>query len=114
MRVAPYWPSWRRPVCRRSWFPAPWSDDQAQTANAKAMERQGGCVMLDEQAAEPLEAQLARWLSQLLHNDIRRAQMAQAMRATACPNAAEQIATLCVETFRPGDRSGCRLERAQR
>jgi UDP-N-acetylglucosamine:LPS N-acetylglucosamine transferase len=79
--------------------PRPQSDDQAQNANAKAMERQGGCVTLDEQSTEPLEAQLARRLSQLLHNDVRRAQMAQAMLGAACPDAAGQIASLCAETL---------------
>jgi UDP-N-acetylglucosamine--N-acetylmuramyl-(pentapeptide) pyrophosphoryl-undecaprenol N-acetylglucosamine transferase len=69
--------------------PSPNVTADHQTKNARSLERAGAAVRLDE---ADLDAQLSTTLLDLLDDPERRAQMAEAARDRARPDAAEQIA----------------------
>ncbi|TWT75456.1 UDP-N-acetylglucosamine--N-acetylmuramyl-(pentapeptide) pyrophosphoryl-undecaprenol N-acetylglucosamine transferase MurG [Posidoniimonas polymericola] len=75
--------------------PDPAAPENQQAANAANHVAAGCAVSAMENASEPLEIGLSRQLTELLTNDLRRAQMTKASEAISRPDAALRIAEIC-------------------
>jgi UDP-N-acetylglucosamine--N-acetylmuramyl-(pentapeptide) pyrophosphoryl-undecaprenol N-acetylglucosamine transferase len=80
--------------------PFPYAVDDHQTANARFLER-GGAALVVQQAGLTVE-RLAGLLRELLQDRPRLLAMAEAARRLARIDAAERVATICLEQARLG------------
>ncbi len=79
--------------------PFPHAVDDHQTANARVLERAGAALLLPQ--SELVPERLATELARLLVDRVRLAAMAQAARAQARPEAAREVAALCLALALP-------------
>lgn len=86
------------------YLPLPWAAEDHQRANARAVARQGGAVLLDQTWLRP--EGLARLLRRLLARRDEIAALGHAARRLARPEAAWQVARLVAVLARPPSRSG--------
>jgi len=85
------------------YVPLPWAAGDHQTANARAVARVGGAVVLPQVSTKPRH--LATWLRRLAGNRSLVARMGVAARRLARPDAARDVAALVEDTARDAQRS---------
>jgi UDP-N-acetylglucosamine--N-acetylmuramyl-(pentapeptide) pyrophosphoryl-undecaprenol N-acetylglucosamine transferase len=81
------------------YIPLPGTRGDEQTANARIVERAGGCVLLPQAALTP--ARLRERVDALLAEPPRLKEMGERARAVAVPDAAERIVALLLEIASP-------------
>lgn len=74
------------------YVPLPWAAEDHQTANARAVARAGGAVLLPQATTRP--ADVARWLSRLAANRSLTARLGANALRLARPDAADRVADL--------------------
>jgi UDP-N-acetylglucosamine--N-acetylmuramyl-(pentapeptide) pyrophosphoryl-undecaprenol N-acetylglucosamine transferase len=74
------------------YVPLPWAAEDHQTANARAIARVGGAVVLDQATATP--GLVARWIKRLANDRSLVARMGDAAHRLARPEAADAVASL--------------------
>jgi UDP-N-acetylglucosamine--N-acetylmuramyl-(pentapeptide) pyrophosphoryl-undecaprenol N-acetylglucosamine transferase len=74
------------------YVPLPWAADDHQTANARAVARVGGALVLPQHGTRP--EQVAGWIARLAADRALVGRMGEAALALARPAAADQVAAL--------------------
>jgi UDP-N-acetylglucosamine--N-acetylmuramyl-(pentapeptide) pyrophosphoryl-undecaprenol N-acetylglucosamine transferase len=79
--------------------PLPWAKRDHQTANARVLQRAGGCEIMEERALSP--ARLADRVESCLGDAERLDRMRRAAQSMAVPDAAERLANLVEQQGKP-------------